>query len=64
MDGSRDGKKRICKPKFMDCLSCPDNHGKDSFCNSTRKCTVPYAIVQGDEIEMWLDDVDLPDGWS
>ena len=64
MGGSRNGKK-ICKPKLIDCIGCPENTDyKNSFCSSSKKCTVPYAMVQGGEIIMWLDDVDLPDGWS
>lgn len=50
---------------MIDCIGCPENTDyKNSFCSSSKKCTVPYALVTDGKIERWLENTDFPDGWK
>lgn len=64
MDRSRNS-NRICKPKMMDCIGCPENTDyKNSFCSSSKKCIVPYALVVDGKVDTWLENTDFPNGWK
>lgn len=55
---------KLCKPKMMDCLSCPKNKPNESYCVDPCSCTVPYAIVKDGKILAWADNfVDLQEGY-
>lgn len=45
---------KICKPKTMDCLTCPKNDNpKEMFCFDKEDCTVPFAMVRDGKIIGW-----------
>lgn len=42
---------KICKPKILDCLTCPENTDpKEIFCFSKKECSTPYAMVRNGKI--------------
>lgn len=42
---------KICKPKIMDCLTCPKNtNPKELFCFEKEDCSVPFAMVHNGKI--------------
>lgn len=45
---------KICKPKMMDCLSCPKNDNpKEMYCFDKEDCSVPFAMVRDGKIIGW-----------
>lgn len=45
---------KICKPKMLDCLTCPRNDSpKELFCFDKEDCTVPLALVRDGKIIGW-----------
>ena len=50
---------------MMDCIGCPENTDyKNSFCSSSKKCIVPYALVVDGKVDTWLENTDFPNGWK
>lgn len=47
---------KICKPKMMDCLTCPKNNPNESFCFDKGKCSVPSAMVRDGKIIAWEEN--------
>lgn len=47
---------KICKPKMMDCLTCPKNNPKESFCFDKEECSVPFAMVRDGKIIAWEEN--------
>lgn len=56
------GKKYVCKPMTMDCISCKHSTDKETkektFCFCDKKCSVPLAIVKDEQIVCWLPVVE------
>lgn len=50
------GKKILCKPKMIECLTCKDNNNSSSsFCYNDTRCSVPYAVVKDEKVITYVD---------
>lgn len=41
---------------MMDCLTCPKNNPKESFCFDKEECSVPFAMVRDGKIIAWEEN--------